>query len=237
MTHNQPDAMEPESFWKFASKEVQTSTLCRHISAEIQRAIAAYGYASMVVPGGSTPKPLLEALGKEPIQWNKLWLTLSDERWVPLDSDERNEKMLRSILPVDSMRFVSLCSRHSTPEEGEATVEAALGNMPRPFDIVLLGMGNDGHFASLFPDTPELEEGLKLDNPKLCQAIAPAGGRTARISLTLAALKRSRKRFLLVQGEEKWNVIKQAEKPETSPLDLPVKALLEAAPTTICWCP
>jgi 6-phosphogluconolactonase len=226
-----------EGFWKFRTREIQTATLARHIAVELRKSAEIYGYASLVVPGGTTPQPLLQALGKEDLPWKKIWLTLTDERWVPAKHENSNEKTLREWLPLDEMHYVPLHSRHRTPQEAQVTIEAALRKMPRPFDIVVCGMGADGHIASLFPKANELKDGLNIGGAELCIAIEGTDQYEPRMSLTLTALRNSHKRLLLIQGEAKWETIKQAQKEETSSFLMPVKALLQTAPTTICWAP
>src|SRR5207253_887994 len=129
-----------------------------------------------------------DRLSRARIDWTRVAVTLSDERWVPASDPESNERMVRGHLlagPASAARFQPLWSQDTTPEAAAAALEPAISALA-PFDMVLLGMGEDGHFASLFPGSPALDQGLDLDGQRLCIAV-PAGKPAPsqpRISLT-----------------------------------------------------
>ena len=124
----------------------------------------------------------------------------------------------------------------STPEDGVAPMAAALGPTP-VFDAVLLGMGEDGHFASLFPGSPALAAGLDPASDALAVAVPAGQGGLAppqpRLSLTLAAIVRSRSIILLTGGEAKLAVLQAALSKGSDPRDRPIATLLNARPDTL----
>ena len=128
----------------------------------LEQGIAERGSGYLVVSGGSTPKPLFSLLSRKTIDWRRVVIMLADERWVPADHDDRNEQMVRSTLlqgPAAEADFLSLIP---TPDDSIANVaglSTLLGSLPT-FDVVLLGMGEDAHTASLFPCASEIKEGL-----------------------------------------------------------------------------
>ena len=195
--------------------------------------------ARFAATGGSTPKACYEQLRERPIDWSRVDVTLGDERWVPPSSPDSNQGMLQAELlqgGAAPARLVPLWRDLASPE---ATAEAAEPDIAAllPFEVVLLGMGEDGHFASLFPGSPALAEGLDLDTPRLCIGV-PAGAPAPpqpRISLTLRALVETRLVVLLITGEAKLRMLRSA----MAGADLPVRALLvqSRAPVRILWAP
>ncbi|MDO9223925.1 MAG: 6-phosphogluconolactonase [Caulobacter sp.] len=192
--------------------------------------------ASFVATGGSSPGPVYDLLSTLPIPWEQVSVTLSDERWVPPTSPDSNERQLRERLMVGeaaAARFVPLWSDVATAEDAAEAAEIAVEDL-FPADVVLLGMGEDGHVASLFPGSPVLEEGLDPFGGSFVIAVptgepAPA---IERISLTLYALKQAFLTILLVRGEAKRRIIEDRD-------DLPVHALFRASdmPVRVIWSP
>ena len=198
----------------------------------LRSAIAERGSASLAVPGGRTPAPAFKALAREDLDWSRVTVTLVDERWVDPGSEDSNERLVREHLlhgPAAAARFLPMMGNGPSPED---RVEAYVATLPgEPLDAVLLGMGEDGHFASLFPGSPVLPEGL--DPASTARAVAvPAGEGTAppqpRLSLTLAEIARARLIVLLASGREKERVIEHAQAAGADPMRLPIAALLAA---------
>ena len=116
--------------------------------------ISERGQALFAVPGGRTPAAFLSHLSRASLPWDRIVVTLTDERWVGTDNPDSNEAMVRRHLlvgPAAKMRLVSLYSAAPTPEAGLNDVDRSLSTYADPFDLVVLGMGDDGHIASLFP--------------------------------------------------------------------------------------
>ncbi|MBK6617377.1 MAG: 6-phosphogluconolactonase [Nitrosomonas sp.] len=160
---------------------------------------------SLVLPGGKTPCIFLPALGALHLPWQQIYLTLSDERWVGTTDANSNEKQLREIflrhMPIVPC-FISLKTDHTHPEEAMNTIEAHLAAMPLPFDLVILGMGKDGHIASLF-------SGMRLDphDTHLCQVASPPAAPSQRISLSFHALIKAKKIVFVILGEHKRQLL------------------------------
>jgi 6-phosphogluconolactonase len=222
-------------FRQFAGPAASAEFLSAQVAGLLQKGLAERGAASLVVPGGRTPGLFFAALAERPLAWERITVTLSDERWVDKTSPDSNEALVRrTLLRGNALLadFVPLYTGAATPAEGVADIERRLKAVPRPFDAVVLGMGDDGHFASLFPGEPALAVGLDLSSSALCvPALGPAGG-PPRLSLTLAVLAAARHIFILATGEKKRRVWE-------APGDLPVSALqrLTATPVDFLWCP
>lgn len=177
-----------------------TAALADRLETIAVNAVEERGVAFLAVPGGRSPRPVLAALAARALPWERIVLALTDERWVPLDEAASNEGGLRAILAPASgqPRIVGLYTGHATPEAGQATVEVRLADLPWPADAVLLGMGEDGHVASLFPDGAFPGPG----NGRSMAARAP-GPPVERISLTPQALVDAHHLFLMLPEEPK----------------------------------
>ncbi|HTE42679.1 MAG TPA: 6-phosphogluconolactonase [Steroidobacteraceae bacterium] len=226
---------------RFPDPQTLAHALSGEIKVDLAEALAARDSASLVVSGGKSPGPLFDQLCSESIDWSRVWITLSDERWVDSGSDESNENMVRSKLLRSSAaasRFVPLKNPAPTPEAGTEWAWRALTRVPRPYDIVLLGMGTDGHFASLFPGSLGLPRALDPAAPAGCVAMHALASPHARISLNGSALLDARRVVLLITGEEKWAVYQRA-KLAGSATELPVRAILhqQTTPIDIYWAP
>jgi len=173
------------------------------IITHLQEAITERGKASLVVSGGSTPAPLFEHLAKTEIDWANVTILLADERWVASDHPDSNEGLLQRTLlqgHASQARFISLISEFPDEERTLKEVNGALKEIDR-FDIVILGMGNDGHTASLFPCSAELEEGFTTSAAALM--VQPTTAPHQRISLSAQRLKRTARGFVHTVGADK----------------------------------
>lgn len=223
----------------FETRDDASIAAANSIAELLAHRLAAQDAASLVVPGGTTPARCFDALSAVDIDWKAVNVVLSDERWVAPDSDDSNEKLVRDTLLKDRAASASLLGvfdAHSTPDARAETLADEIRAMPFPFACALLGMGEDGHFASLFPDADNLEVGLDTDSSDLCLAVRTAASPHPRISLSLAALSRSDEIVLLVFGQAKLDVL-EAAKAQGS--ELPIARLLrqKRAPVNIYWAP
>jgi 6-phosphogluconolactonase len=204
----------------------------RALADAVCAGLARRGVGALAVSGGRTPRRVLPLLAKEPLAWDKVVVTLTDERWVALDHADSNEAQTRSLLlvgPAARARFIGLKTAAAAPEAGRAECEARLGQIPWPLDAVFLGMGDDGHVASLFADDPAWRAA-----PGRCVGVPATSGRGARLSLTPAALLDSRRIVLVVAGMAKADAYRRARRPGPTAA-LPIRCILhqEQAPVTV----
>jgi 6-phosphogluconolactonase len=239
---NEAIAFEP-SVIRFDDAGTLTAALADKIAARLSDGVRRRDAASFVASGGTTPGVLFDALSACDAPWNRVFVTTTDERWVSPDDDRSNEKLVRTRLLKNraaSATLVPLMTHHASPADAEADVDCAVGAMPRPFDVTLLGMGNDGHVASLFPGAKELATALDLRSPALVRAMTPANiaATGPRISLSLRALLASRLIVILIRGEEKMETYRRAIG-GTDIFEMPVRAVLHQAgvPVEVYWSP
>ena len=205
------------------------------------RASAARGAASLVVPGGSTPAAFFDVLSKREAQWDKVTITLTDERWVAPTSERSNEHLVRTRLLVGraaAAQFVPLKTDAPAASDGETEVGARIAAIARPFDLVIAGLGDDGHTASWIPHAQGLDAALDRRNRRQAVAIAPpeATGLGERITLTRLALLDARAVAVLIRGQSKRNTLAMAEGGDDV-FTIPVRALLnqDKVPVEIFW--
>jgi len=195
----------------FATGAEAAADLAGRIAYILSDAIAVRGVATIAVSGGRSPRPVLEALARQPLDWTKLIVTLVDERWVEPVSADSNERLVRETLlqgPAAQARFVPMKNGATDAYAGQVEAEPAFAALPWPLDVVLLGMGDDGHTASLFPDAAELADGLS--SPARTIAVTPPAAPHQRLSLTARAILDSRHIFLQIGGAEKRAVYARA---------------------------
>jgi 6-phosphogluconolactonase len=226
---------------RFPDSEGLAQALSGEIKVDLAEAIEARGAASFVVSGGRTPLPLFHALRTERLDWSHVRITLADERWVDATHPDSNERLVREHLLQELARaahFTGLHNAAGTPAEGAEWAWTTVGRLPRPYDVVLLGMGDDGHTASLFPDAPGVEAALDPSALPRCVAMHPATAAHARLSLNLAALTDSRRIILHIVGAQKWQVY-QAALAQGRREELPVRAILHQrqVPVDVFWSP
>ena len=223
----------------FIDPTTQATALADRVAAQLREAIAARGRAVIAVSGGSTPKAFFAQLSNEALDWPAVTVTLVDERWVP-DTDERsNAKLVKSILlqnAAAAAHFVPLYTGAATPEEGLAEAGARIAALPAPFDVVLLGMGDDGHTASFFPGGDHLAEATDPQGTAKVWSMRATGAGEPRITLSLPALLDTRALCLLVCGEKKRALLADVRQGAT---EYPVHSVVmqERVPLDVYWSP
>jgi 6-phosphogluconolactonase len=226
---------------RFPNAAALNEALAIDIAGALQAGLAGGRGASLAVPGGRTPVPLFERLSSAELDWDDVWVTLGDERWVEAGSDASNEKLVRDHLlqgMAAGANFVGLKNAAPDPRSGAHASWSAVAELPRPFDFMLLGMGDDGHVASLFPHSPGLALALDPTQPPGCIAMTAPTPPRERLSLNLRALLDARRIAVLITGKEKWATYERAR--ERGPaLDMPVRALLQQqnVPVSVYWAP
>ena len=203
----------------------------------LSKAVVDRGHAVMAVPGGSTPVHLFKSLAKKDFNWKDITITLTDERWVDKTHPDSNENRLRShFIDHINATFIPLKNDAATAREGQQVTEQMLERVNFPMDICLLGMGEDGHIASLFPEAPELGKAIDIHSKQRCIAMTPPNMPQERISLTLNTLINTRQIILLIQGDKKRKVYLKA-KESTDHIIPPVGHILHQshAPIDVYW--
>jgi len=228
-------------FKEFKDSAALVTALAAQVADLLRAGIRARERASLVVSGGSTPVPFFVALSDLPLDWEDVTITLADERWVEPSDAASNERLVRNHLLQNRAalaRFVGLKTGAATAAEGESECAYHLAEVVRPFDALILGMGNDGHTASLFPEAIRLKSALALDSGQLCMAITPPTAPHERMTLTLPTLLQSRQIILHLVGSEKRAVYEKALT-EGPVAQMPIRAVLNQtiSPVTVFWCP
>lgn len=199
-------------------------------------ALAARGHASLVGTGGRSPAPIYDLLSAADLDWGRVTVSLSDDRFVPVTSPESNARLIHERLLRDraaAAAFVPLYANAPGPDAAADIAEPHVRALA-PFDMLLLGMGEDGHIASLIPGSPVMEAGLDPDGARYVIGI-PAGVGSppiARVSLTLPALLAARTTLILIKGQAKHEIVAHGS-------GLPVHALIKQAkaPLRVLWTP
>lgn len=225
---------------KFEDAASLAKALADHVEAALVARLARDGMAGLAVSGGRTPTLFFDELSTRDLAWEKVVVTLVDERWVRETSDRSNARLVRQHLLKNraaAAKFVPLANDAPTPEAGLFPTNEALEDVPWPLACAILGMGDDGHTASFFPGGDHLEEALDPNGALgLLPMHAPDAGEP-RITLTLPVLLAADSLALHIQGEDKSEVLAKAQAagPET---DMPIRAVLRAPrPLDIFWCP
>jgi len=226
---------------KFSDIEVLSRALADQIAASLKTAIAARGLASLVVSGGKSPTKLFEMLRTQELDWSRVCIALADERWVDPSDPASNEKLVRDVLLKGSAaaaRFLGLKNGAPTPDIGAVSAWETFARVPRPFDTVVLGMGDDGHTASLFPGSPNLLSALNPAAVPGCVGMRAPVAPQPRLSLNLSALLDARRIVLLITGDAKWRTYLAAGA-EGAVQDMPVRAVLRQtrSPVEVLWSP
>jgi len=223
--------------FEFPQHDQTVDALVDAISQNVTSCLAKNNACSLAVAGGNTPKPFFKKLSHTPLPWDRIKITLTDERWVSRKHDESNEKMLKECLLTglaEKAHFVSMKNKEATPEAGQSLCELTLQKSISPLNIVVLGMGEDGHFASIFPGMENTERLLNSYQPRLCLAANPEG-KPPRMSLTLSYLKSADQVYLLITGEAKKHIIEQALENKLAADQYPICTLLNETDLHIYW--
>ncbi len=211
----------------FATRDELADTLTRDVAAALAEVMARKGHAVLAVSGGTTPALFFSRLSQAKIDWSNVTVTLVDERQVPEESPRSNAALLRKTLLVNdaaTTRFVPLFRN-----EAEA---AALS-----LDVVVLGMGTDGHTASFFPGGDTLAEVIDPYTEKSLITITAPGSGEPRLTYTLPKLLAASSLCLHIEGEEKLRVLEEALSGDNAHA-MPIRAVLASAqPLSLYWCP
>ena len=240
-----PHPWHPESRGMVTVQTVHAAELnvrlAQDIAQRLGAAIHARGFAVLSVSGGKSPVALFEALRVIDIDWSRVRVTLVDERCVPRTHPDSNALLVQAHLLQDLAAKAQLVFMVRSavepldPPSKQAEVAAAALLVAGTADVLILGMGADGHTASLFPEAPNLADALDLNNRQACVAIElahpPANAPYARITQTLAQLLSARHLVLPLTGTDKLNTLQQAWK-QVNP-KLPISFVLQQSQTPV----
>jgi len=226
----------------FGGPDALADALATHVAERLRSAIAGHGQALLAVSGGTTPRQFFSRLASQPLAWRQVDVTLCDERWVAADNERSNARLVRETLlhgPAAAARFVPLYAQAPDPETGLDEIARRVAALPLPFDAVVLGMGNDGHTASLFPGGNNLVQAL---DERCAARVLPMRARSAgepRVTLTLPVLAGAQQVYLHIEGAEKKTVLEKILQDEDGSALEPVRAVIRHArnPVAIYWCP
>ena len=219
------------SFQKYSDREMLVIEVAQKIVGELKTALLTQENVSFVVPGGTTPGPIFDILCAADIEWNRVHVMLSDERWVPDDNDRSNAKLLRDRLLVNraaAAKFTPFYVPDVEVADACKDVSEKLAS-EWPISVLVLGMGADMHTASLFPQANGLDAALSAD----ADALLPiqAEGQEQRVTLSAPVLNSAISKHIVIFGDDKRAALDVAK--GSLPEVAPVAAVLDGA--TIHW--
>ncbi|KAA1185953.1 6-phosphogluconolactonase [Rhizobium tropici] len=225
----------------FANGAELAGKLADKVAETLTSGIAARGSANIAVSGGSTPKAFFQALSSHSIDWSKVTITLVDERFVPADNPRSNHLLVQENLLKDkaaAANFLPLYQAAASVEEAAAIATEKTKTVGHPFDVAILGMGNDGHTASFFPGGSNLATALDPNTPRGIITMEAEGAGEPRLTFTFSSLQDARLLVLHIEGEGKKDVLAKAEAAGEE-TEMPIRAMLRraAAPVEIYWAP
>lgn len=214
-------------FRDYPDRELMMMELGDLIASELRRALQTQDRAAIAVPGGTTPGPVFDTLAALHLDWDRVDVMLTDERWVPEESDRSNTRLLKERLFKDqaaAAHFVPFYGGTPTPEE---SIGALIEDVERalPLSVVLLGMGTDMHTASLFPGADRLEQALSWRAPALMPMRAEGAGEP-RITLSARVLNDAMSKHLVITGDAKREALEIAAKTKDT-AQAPVASVLK----------
>lgn len=230
----------------FENRAEMIAALQADCLAALNSAIEERGEATFMVSGGSTPEALYKSMSEADLDWELVYVALVDERWVDFEHDKSNEAFTVKTLMQNkaaAANLIGMKNTAATAAEGLADCESVYQQLAQPYAVTILGMGSDGHTASLFPHAQGLAEALNINGETVCAAITAhpsevTGAITERMTLTLAGLLKSRSLILLITGDEKLSVLRKAQA-GTDVNEMPIRAVLQQqqVPVTVYWAP
>lgn len=220
-------------FLHYPDRETLMADLAEDVAEQLATAIAETGKATLAVPGGTTPAPFLKHLSLADLNWSAVDVMLTDERFVPEDSERSNTRLLRETLFINNAVSANFIPFYAPAEKPEDVLKALSGAVKDalPLDVCVLGMGTDMHTASLFPEADMLTEGLDETTTAVLLPMRAPNAPEPRITLTAPVLRAAKNIHILITGQDKKTALEQAFiKGPTS--QAPIRTIL-SAPTTV----
>jgi 6-phosphogluconolactonase len=211
----------------YPDSEMMMIELAQRLAGELRQALQSSDTAAIAVPGGTTPGPIFDSLCGADLDWDRVSVMLTDERWVPEESPRSNTRLLRQRLLVNkaaAARYLPLYAPTETPEEGLPALAEAIAPV-LPLTTCLLGMGTDMHTASIFPGADRLEEALTGE--LILVPMRAPGAPEPRVTLSAAVLSRAIARHIVITGPEKREALDRAR--TLTPEEAPVAAILKGS--------
>jgi 6-phosphogluconolactonase len=209
---DRPRQIAPLRQHVFADGAALARGLAERVAFQLEAALRTRGRALLAVSGGSTPKRFFAELSVVDINWSAVDITLADERWLPAADERSNARLLREHLQVNAAAAARLMPLHIdglTPESGALLLEQDFIGL-LPIDVLVLGMGSDGHTASLFPGGDQLDAALDPAGARVLMPMHAPGAPEPRITFTLPALASARHLHLHIEGAAKQAVLREA---------------------------
>lgn len=219
----------------FDTDQSYVEALSSRVVSLLQNAMTSNGRACLAVSGGHSPIALFHALSsRADLDWARVRIRLVDERFVSPDNEDSNEHLVRTHLLRDKARDAQFTGLVGDPASLDRSLEQA-NRQTDPLDLVILGMGDDGHTASLFPHAAQLSQGLDPRQTHRYLHVTPPAAPHERISMTLAALLGAGQLILAISGAHKREIYAQAAR-KSNP-EHPVSYVLNqsAAPIDVYW--
>ncbi|CAI8742223.1 MULTISPECIES: 6-phosphogluconolactonase [unclassified Pseudomonas] len=221
----------------FKSPVLLAESLALAVARQLGDAIEARGTATLVVSGGRSPVAFFQHLAKQKLDWANVVVSLADERWVPVEHADSNAGLLKRYLlqgPAAKAQFLSLYSASANLEQAAEQADRLLAELPK-IDVLVLGMGDDGHTASLFPNSPHLAEALQVDGTRRCWPMLAPTVPHQRLTMSRALLASAQVTVLSISGQSKLATLSDALAGDDVAA-MPIRAFLQ--PTLeIYWCP
>lgn len=218
-------------FKTYADSEMMFMHLADQLASDLENALLTHDRATLAVPGGTTPGPVFDSLCDVGLDWDRVHVLLTDERWVPETSDRSNTRLIRERLltgKASAAHYLPLHTDVPTPEDGLDALQGALA--PHlPISVMLLGMGADMHTASIFPGADQLDAALHGDATLV--AMRAPGAPEPRVTLSAKVLRAALSRHIVIIGDEKRAALEAAR--DLPPEQAPVAAILSG--TTVHW--
>jgi len=228
-------------WWEYDSAEEMADAVAGDVGFIVESALDARDAALIALPGGSTPKPIYPKLAARQLSWKRVTIIPTDDRLVPMDDERSNIRAIaQAFLPVGA-RVIPIATDIADYRLAGNSADARLQDFPWPPDLVWLGVGEDGHTASIFAG-PDFQDAL--DAPKTRRAVGvmpdpmPEDAPVARVTLTRAAILSARTILITVSGQETRELLEGAIADGQSS-QLPIGRVLAEAeqPIDIHWCP